>query len=143
MRRAYVGRVQSGAMRPLTRRRPPAAVRAAAPLAVVTACALAVAACGGGSGSTPAAPSGDAQLQTGRQVYVDHCAKCHGTAGGGGAGPKLAGGRPVRDFATPAAQAAFMKAKSAAMGGEPARLSADELAAVVRYTREVLCSPNC
>ncbi|MSY24911.1 MAG: c-type cytochrome, partial [Actinobacteria bacterium] len=44
-----------------------------------------VAACSSG-GSTPAAPSGDAVLVEGQQVYSQNCAGCHGASGGGGYG---------------------------------------------------------
>ena len=48
-------------------------------------------ACGSGSAAAPTAPTDDAQLVRGQQVFSANCARCHGPAGGGGAGPKLAG----------------------------------------------------
>ena len=57
---------------------------------LVAALVALVAGCSSG-GSPPPAPAGDAQLSQGREVYADHCARCHGSGGAGGAGPRLAG----------------------------------------------------
>ncbi|MPY94620.1 MAG: c-type cytochrome [Acidimicrobiia bacterium] len=49
-------------------------------------------ACGSGSaGTVPKAPAGDPELVLGQSVFADHCARCHGSSGRGGAGPRLAG----------------------------------------------------
>ncbi|HEV8297845.1 MAG TPA: cytochrome c [Acidimicrobiales bacterium] len=106
-------------------------------LAVLVSSVVACAA----SGDSPA-PSGDQAtdpvLTLGRAVYQDHCARCHGKSGGGGAGPKLANGTVARDFPNPDDQAALIRTGRGAMPSWGGTLSDDEITAVVRYTREVL-----
>jgi mono/diheme cytochrome c family protein len=80
----------------------------------------------------------DAELVTGQQVYLDKCARCHGDAGGGGAGPKLADGRVVKDFPDPEAQAEVVRNGRGSMPAWEGKLTDAEIDAVVRYTREVL-----
>jgi mono/diheme cytochrome c family protein len=80
----------------------------------------------------------DAELVTGQQVYLDNCARCHGNAGGGGAGPKLADGRAAKDFPDPDAQAELVRDGRGAMPAWDGKLTDAEIDAVVRYTREVL-----
>jgi mono/diheme cytochrome c family protein len=80
----------------------------------------------------------DAELVTGERVYQENCARCHGKAGGGGAGPKLADGRVVDDFPDPEAQAVVIREGRGSMPAWNAKLTEEEIAAVVRYTREVL-----
>lgn len=80
----------------------------------------------------------DPQLVLGQQVYLDNCARCHGNAGGGGAGPKIADGRLVRDFPDPESQAEVIRKGRGSMPAWEAKLTAEEIDAVVRYTREVL-----
>ena len=80
----------------------------------------------------------DPELVLGEQVYVDNCAQCHGNAGGGGAGPKLADGRVVRDFPDPASQVEVIRKGRGSMPAWEAELTTEEIDAVVRYTREVL-----
>lgn len=87
-------------------------------------------------------PSGadavDPVLATGRTVWVARCQRCHGPAGQGGAGPKLAGRMP-KAYPDPAAQAAVVgNGKGAGMPAWRALLSAEEIDAVVQYTRRVL-----
>ena len=74
----------------------------------------------------------------GAAIFDQRCSGCHGGDGSGGIGPRLAGGRVVADFADPQQQIAFV---TNGQGGMPAfgeRLTADEIAAVVDYTRTVL-----
>jgi mono/diheme cytochrome c family protein len=74
----------------------------------------------------------------GAVIFGQRCAGCHGGDGSGGIGPRLAGGRVVADFPDQQQQIAFV---TSGRGGMPAfgeRLSADEIAAVVDYTRTVL-----
>jgi mono/diheme cytochrome c family protein len=80
----------------------------------------------------------DPELVLGQRIYDDNCARCHGNAGGGGAGPKLADGKVVEDFPDPAAQAEVVREGRGSMPAWGSKLSADEIDAVVRYTREVL-----
>jgi mono/diheme cytochrome c family protein len=73
----------------------------------------------------------------GAAVYGDRCAGCHGGDGSGGIGPRLAG-RMVERFPDPAQQVDVV---TNGRGGMPAfgnRLGAEEIGAVVEYTRTVL-----
>jgi len=98
---------------------------------------LALAGCGSSSTPTPSDPF----LAQGQQVFNARCASCHGADGGGGIAPALAG-RMVERFPDPADQVALIA------GGVPGTsmrafedvLSAEEIEAVVRYTRESLGS---
>jgi mono/diheme cytochrome c family protein len=74
----------------------------------------------------------------GAAIYGQRCAGCHGGDGSGGIGPRLAGGRVVANFPDPEDQIAVV---TNGRGGMPAfaeRLSPEEIAAVVEYTRTVL-----
>jgi mono/diheme cytochrome c family protein len=85
----------------------------------------------------PAAAVQQAGGIDGGAVYGDRCAGCHGGDGSGGIGPRLAGVMTER-FPEPAQQ---IDVVTNGRGGMPAfgsRLSADEIAAVVDYTRSVL-----
>ena len=95
-----------------------------------------VAACSSG-GSTPAAPSGDAVLVEGQQVYSQNCAGCHGASGGGGYGRKLAGVVTVK-YPNIDDQIALITNGKGAMPSFSKKLTADQITAVTRYTREVL-----
>jgi mono/diheme cytochrome c family protein len=81
------------------------------------------------SGST-AATSGP-----GYDVYVASCARCHGTSGQGGIGPKLAGGAAVRDFPNPADQITLVENGRDGMPSFKGGLTAAEIRQVVEYTR--------
>jgi mono/diheme cytochrome c family protein len=99
-----------------------------------------------GSKSTPNVapePKGkqadDAELVEGRRVYVANCQRCHGPRGQGGAGARLAG-MVTRAFPNMQNEINVVTTGLAA-GAMPAwggKLSAAEIRAVVRYTREVL-----
>lgn len=74
----------------------------------------------------------------GAAIFGDRCAGCHGGDGSGGIGPRLAGGRVVAVYPDAADEIAVV---TNGRGGMPAfgeRLSAEEIAAVVDYTRTVL-----
>lgn len=73
----------------------------------------------------------------GAALYGSNCAGCHGGDGSGGIGPRLAG-QVVKDFPDPADQEAFVAAGRRPMPAFKNRLSADEIAAIVQYTRTVL-----
>jgi mono/diheme cytochrome c family protein len=78
----------------------------------------------------------------GAAIFGQSCAGCHGGDGSGGIGPRLAGGRVVANFPDPQDQIAVV---TNGRGGMPAfseRLSAEEIAAVVEYTRTVLAEVN-
>lgn len=71
-------------------------------------------------------------------LFGRSCGGCHGGDGSGGIGPRLAGGRMVERFADPLDQIAVI---TNGRGGMPAfgtRLSAEEIEAIVEYTRTVL-----
>jgi mono/diheme cytochrome c family protein len=89
------------------------------------------------SGSAPPAAADDAVLGLGRQVWTANCARCHGPAGGGAIGPRLAG-RVTEQFPDPAAQAELIARGTRSMPPFRRTLSPEEIEAVVRYTREVL-----
>jgi mono/diheme cytochrome c family protein len=80
----------------------------------------------------------DPELVTGRDIYQADCARCHGGSGGGGAGPKLSGGRVVERFPNVADQEAVVRDGRGTMPAWGNKLSDEEIAAVVRYTREGL-----
>jgi mono/diheme cytochrome c family protein len=74
----------------------------------------------------------------GALIFGERCAGCHGGDGSGGIGPRLAGGRVVAVYPDPADEIAVV---TNGRGGMPAfgeRLTADEIVAVVDYTRTVL-----
>lgn len=96
---------------------------------------LGFAACGSSGPPTPSDPV----LAQGQQIYAARCASCHGVGGGGGIAPALAG-RMTERFPDPADQVALI---AGGISGTSMRafgdvLSAEEIDAVVRYTRESL-----
>ena len=88
----------------------------------------------------PVGPDGfpDRELVAGRQVYIDRCANCHGNDGGGGQGTKLSDGRMVTQYPNVEDQFQVIADGVRSMPGFAEALDAGEIAAVVRYTREVL-----
>ncbi len=88
----------------------------------------------------PAAADGtrDEVLVTGRQIYVERCASCHGNNGSGGRGSKLSEGAMVRRYPDIAAQVAITAEGRRAMPPFKETLTEAEIEAVSRYTREVL-----
>jgi len=75
----------------------------------------------------------------GGALYGKSCAGCHGGDGSGGIGPRLAG-KVVVKFPDPAAQIAVVADGRRGMPSFGTRLTAEEIAAVVEYTRTVLGS---
>jgi len=107
-----------------------------APLLVA---ALGLAGCAADAPEVPLGPDGqpDPVLSLGRDVYASRCSNCHGSSGGGGTGPRLAG--TVEDtYPDPADQALVVAEGRRNMPSFGGTLSDDEIDAVVRYTREVL-----
>lgn len=90
------------------------------------------------AGDVPAAPADDPELVLGRTVYANQCASCHGPDGGGGRGTQLNGGMLERAHPDPAAQRDIVANGRGTMPGFSGRLSAEEIDAVVRYTREII-----
>jgi cytochrome c oxidase cbb3-type subunit 3 len=110
-------------------------------VAMAVALTIGVVACA--SSSAPPKPT-DAQLAIGWQVYKDHCATCHGPSGGGGAGPKLAG-QVVADFPNIGDQITVIEhgKGGGAMPAWQGQLTAPQIEAVARYTRECLGTSKC
>lgn len=71
----------------------------------------------------------------GQAVFATQCAKCHGARGQGGLGPQLAGGRVVERFPNVADQVEVVSEGRGRMPAFGASLTADQIAAVVAYTR--------
>ena len=88
----------------------------------------------------PVGPDGfpDRELVAGRQVYIDRCANCHGNDGGGGRGTKLSDGRMITQYPDVADQFEVIAGGVRSMPAFIEVLNREEIAAVVRYTREVL-----
>ena len=109
--------------------------------AVLVAAISAVGACA--ADDVPAVPAGpdgypDRELVAGRQVYIDRCANCHGNDGGGGRGTKISEGRMITQYPDVADQVEVVADGVRSMPAFAEVLDAAEIAAVVRYTREVL-----
>jgi mono/diheme cytochrome c family protein len=96
-------------------------------------------ACAGASPEVPLGPDGrvDPVLVLGREVYGAQCSTCHGVSGGGGSGVRLAG-TVVGSIPDADDQAAVILDGRGRMPAFRNRLSAEQIEAVVRYTREVL-----
>lgn len=80
----------------------------------------------------------DPELALGREVFAARCVSCHGEAGGGGRGPNITGDRMAERFPDPADQVAVITAGRNGMPAFEDVLSPEQIAAVVRYTRDVL-----
>ena len=90
-----------------------------------------------GGGAT-AAGAGKEQARVGgngSSVYIANCATCHGSKGEGGIGPKLGGGTVASRFPNVADEVLLVSAGRDGMPGWSGRLTADEIRAVVEYTR--------
>jgi mono/diheme cytochrome c family protein len=72
---------------------------------------------------------------SGRDVYEQQCAVCHGPQGEGGAGLRLAGGSVVARFPRIEDQQTFVRSGKGAMPAFGGSLTAEQLRAVVEYTR--------
>ncbi|HEX2420684.1 MAG TPA: cytochrome c [Acidimicrobiia bacterium] len=81
--------------------------------------------------------TGDPVQDLGARIYAARCSGCHGGSGQGLTGPPLAG-QMVERFPDPADQAAVIARGRAGMPAFGGRLSAEELAAVVEFTRSSL-----
>jgi mono/diheme cytochrome c family protein len=108
-------------------------------LALTFAVALLGAGCATEAPEVPLGADGqpDAVLQLGRDVFGSRCSNCHGSSGGGGTGPRLAGA-VEQTFPDPVDQEAVVRDGRRNMPSFGGTLSDAEIEAVVRYTREVL-----
>ncbi len=73
-------------------------------------------------------------------AFAIRCAGCHGAGGSGGTGPRLSGGAVIRDFPNIDDQVKFVTNGKPPMPafGKNHGLTADEIRAIVVYTRTVL-----
>ena len=70
----------------------------------------------------------------GAEIYAANCATCHGATGRGGVGPRLAD-LVVGRFPDVADEIEIVRSGRAAMPSFAGRLTAEEIRAVVEYTR--------
>ena len=96
--------------------------------------------CAADAVDVPLGPDGepDPELVVGRDVWSQSCSRCHGNDGGGGSGPKLSDGKATETFSDPADMGQLVLDGKGAMPSFSGKLSESEVAAVVRYTLEVL-----
>jgi mono/diheme cytochrome c family protein len=78
--------------------------------------------------------SGDPVQDDGARIFAARCSGCHGAQGQGLSGPQLAG-MVVERFPDPADQAAVIASGRNGMPAFGSRLTAEELNAVVEFTR--------
>jgi mono/diheme cytochrome c family protein len=71
-------------------------------------------------------------------IFGESCAGCHGGDGSGGLGPPLLSARMLERFEDPADQVLVVTAGRGNMPAFGERLSAEEIEAVVEYTRTAL-----
>lgn len=93
----------------------------------------------------------DPKLQRGKAVYAQNCIACHGAQGQGSNLP-IGGSKPARDLASPQARAELTRDRmlasvtngrpGTAMTGFGGRLPAQDIEAVVDYTRAALMVPE-
>jgi mono/diheme cytochrome c family protein len=110
---------------------------------VFAASLVALAGCGSPHHARPpdlltGAAAHDPVLRRGSVVFNVYCAGCHGSEGQGNDGPAFTGGKLLRDFKTAAAQEAFVARGKGIMPAWGPLLAKSDLAAVVRYEREIL-----
>ena len=112
-------------------------------LFAATFVALVGAACAAAAPEVPVGPDGevDEVLVLGREIFIGRCAQCHGTSGGGSAGPKLADGAVTETYPDIDDQIEVVTTGRDRMPSFSETLSGAEIEAVVRYTREVLSQP--
>ncbi len=101
---------------------------------------LLVSACAGPSPEVPVGPDGvaDPVLQLGRDVYSGSCQQCHGSAGEGGAGPRLNGRDLDEDYPQLTDLIEIISGGRERMPSFSSSLSEASITAVARYVREVL-----
>lgn len=105
-------------------------------LVAAVALASVLSACGGVAPEVTA--GSDPVLFEGRTIWTGQCASCHGASGGGGRGPKLSEGSVLGRFPDASSQEALILNGRGGMPSFAGRLSEEQIAAVTRYTREVL-----
>jgi mono/diheme cytochrome c family protein len=109
--------------------------RHAAVTGLVLAATLFLAACSSGSSDSGSTPS-DPVLARGQTVYKQNCATCHGSKGGGGSGPKLAGVVASRYPDIADHENVIRNGIQPGMPAWGSKLSDDDIEAVARWERE-------
>lgn len=109
---------------------------------------LLLSSCGGGNGDEATGTSSrdqpgqttavERQIERGEQVYATNCATCHGAAGEGGFGPKLADGAVIAGYPDVDDHRAVVVNGRNAMPAWGDTLTDEEIDAVVHYERERL-----
>ena len=103
---------------------------------IATALALSVMALLAGCAEEPTLPdNADPQLRLGQEIYRQRCQSCHSPDGGGGIGPSV---QDIEERLDDASQVAIVVEGRRSMPRFGSVLSDEEIAAVVRYTREFL-----
>ncbi len=80
----------------------------------------------------------DPSLLIGQGVYSARCQSCHGAQGGGGRGPNVTSANVIAAYPNIADQIAIIANGKGEMPRFDGDLSAAEIEAVARYSREVL-----
>jgi mono/diheme cytochrome c family protein len=88
----------------------------------------------GSAGGAAYLPETGALPTNGAEIYAARCAGCHGSDGGGGTGPRLAG-KVADDFPDIEDQIAFVTKGKGGMPSFGGSLSAADIRLVVEYTR--------
>lgn len=83
---------------------------------------------------TPNAGGGGGDMKS---LYLANCAGCHGDAGEGTYAPAFAGGQMVAKYPAVADQIAVVKQGRPNMAGFAGRLTDDQIASIVEYTRKL------
>lgn len=107
-------------------------------LLTILLAAVAGSSCAGSPPEVPGVEDGtaDPALVRGRAIWSRSCSSCHAPDGSGGRGPSVRG--VEARYPTVADQVELVSDGRGSMPGFGGRYSAEELEAVVRYTREVL-----
>lgn len=79
--------------------------------------------------------TGGGTMSSGQEVFAANCASCHGADGSGGLGPQLSDGKVIEGFPDAADEVAVVTNGRGAMPSFEGRLSPEEIAQVVEYTR--------
>ncbi len=90
------------------------------------------------SGASPDVDPQDTELVLGRRTYVNSCVSCHGSTGAGGIGNQINTPEILELYPTIDEQIELVTDGRNRMPSFGARLSEEEIQAVVRYSRETL-----
>jgi mono/diheme cytochrome c family protein len=90
-----------------------------------------------GTSPRPGDANRGASPDAGAATFADNCARCHGSDGGGGVGPRLSEGRVAARFPSIDDQIGFVTNTDGNVI-DAGQLSAEDIRAVVEYTRGLL-----